>query len=209
MVHGNCHRIFRLCSSPCTHSHALAFMQCSVCEGWVIVTQESRELWVKRTTSKYNKLSLFYYYYTFSLVEQHYSNVRIFFPLEIVPFGRLLHLTISKRGMLPSYCCWVHSIHLHPILTSSADHLWVKYDCVWSAFTPVFPLFYSPQLWSAYVPCSAQHLDAVQIAVEQIDVIRRLVDKYPAYLSLVTTVRGKHFLLIPSLTWFNQLGIFA
>ncbi|CAG7731325.1 unnamed protein product [Allacma fusca] len=45
------------------------------------------------------------------------------------------------------------------------------------------------QLWSAYVPCSHQHLDAVQIAVEQIDVIRRLVDKYPAYLSLVTTVR--------------------
>lgn len=46
------------------------------------------------------------------------------------------------------------------------------------------------QLWSAYVPCSAQHLDAVQIGVEQIDVIRRLVEKYPAHLTLVTTARG-------------------
>ncbi|CAL8086914.1 unnamed protein product [Orchesella dallaii] len=46
------------------------------------------------------------------------------------------------------------------------------------------------QLWSAYVPCSAQHLDAVQIGVEQIDVIRRLVEKYPLYLTLVTSAKG-------------------
>lgn len=46
------------------------------------------------------------------------------------------------------------------------------------------------QLWSAYVPCSAQHLDAVQIGVEQIDVILRLVEKYPAHLTLATTARG-------------------
>ncbi|CAL8086935.1 unnamed protein product [Orchesella dallaii] len=45
------------------------------------------------------------------------------------------------------------------------------------------------QLWSAYVPCSAQHLDGVQIAVEQIDVIRRLVEKYPAQLRLVTNAK--------------------
>lgn len=47
------------------------------------------------------------------------------------------------------------------------------------------------QLWSAYVPCSAQHLDAVQIAVEQIDVIKRLVDKYKDSFSLVTSVSGE------------------
>jgi hypothetical protein len=40
------------------------------------------------------------------------------------------------------------------------------------------------------VPCSAQHLDAVQIAVEQIDVIKRLVEKYPNELSLVSSVKG-------------------
>ncbi|XP_023705512.1 dipeptidase 1 isoform X2 [Cryptotermes secundus] len=46
------------------------------------------------------------------------------------------------------------------------------------------------QFWSAYVPCSTQHLDAVQLALEQIDVIRRLVAKYPTYMTLVTTTEG-------------------
>nr|CAD7432315.1 unnamed protein product [Timema monikensis] len=47
-----------------------------------------------------------------------------------------------------------------------------------------------PQFWSAYIPCSTQHLDAVQLALEQIDVIRRLVDKYPTHMTLVTTAQG-------------------
>ncbi|GFG29321.1 hypothetical protein Cfor_01218, partial [Coptotermes formosanus] len=34
------------------------------------------------------------------------------------------------------------------------------------------------------------HLDAVQLALEQIDVIRRLVAKYPTYMTLVTTTEG-------------------
>jgi hypothetical protein len=54
------------------------------------------------------------------------------------------------------------------------------------------PFFFSIlQFWSAYVPCSTQHLDAVQLALEQIDVIRRLVAKYPTYMTLVTTTEGK------------------
>ncbi len=51
--------------------------------------------------------------------------------------------------------------------------------------------YFYGQLWSCYAPCSSQHLDAVQIAVEQIDVIRRLVEKYPLYLSLVSSADGK------------------
>lgn len=47
------------------------------------------------------------------------------------------------------------------------------------------------QFWSAYVPCSAQHLDAVTLALEQVDVIRRLVDKYPRHMALVTSAEGK------------------
>ncbi|CAG7830033.1 unnamed protein product, partial [Allacma fusca] len=35
------------------------------------------------------------------------------------------------------------------------------------------------QFWVAYVPCEAQFLNAVQITLEQIDLIRRLVSKYP------------------------------
>lgn len=41
------------------------------------------------------------------------------------------------------------------------------------------------QFWSAYVPCKAQHLDAVQITLEQIDVINRLVDMNSQHFSLV------------------------
>ncbi|XP_044735714.1 dipeptidase 1 [Chrysoperla carnea] len=46
------------------------------------------------------------------------------------------------------------------------------------------------QFWSAYIPCSSQYLDAVQLTLEQIDVIRRLVAKYPSHMTLVTTSEG-------------------
>ena len=31
------------------------------------------------------------------------------------------------------------------------------------------------QLWTAYAPCGSQHKDAVQITLEQIDLIKRLL----------------------------------
>ena len=46
------------------------------------------------------------------------------------------------------------------------------------------------QLWTAYAPCGSQHKDAVQITLEQIDLIKRLVDTYPDYLQLVHTSQG-------------------
>ncbi|XP_075144782.1 dipeptidase 1 [Haematobia irritans] len=48
----------------------------------------------------------------------------------------------------------------------------------------------SAQFWSAYAPCSSQHLDAVQLTLEQIDLIRRLVNLYPHQMSLVTSATG-------------------
>uniref|UniRef100_A0A182JTK7 Dipeptidase n=1 Tax=Anopheles christyi TaxID=43041 RepID=A0A182JTK7_9DIPT len=48
----------------------------------------------------------------------------------------------------------------------------------------------SAQFWSAYAPCSSQHLDAVQLTLEQIDLIRRLVNLYPQHMALVTTADG-------------------
>ncbi|XP_055386228.1 putative uncharacterized protein DDB_G0286901 isoform X1 [Condylostylus longicornis] len=41
----------------------------------------------------------------------------------------------------------------------------------------------SAQFWAAYVPCEAQHRDAVQLTLEQIDVIKRLTERY----SVLTT----------------------
>ncbi|KAJ8874830.1 hypothetical protein PR048_022719 [Dryococelus australis] len=35
-----------------------------------------------------------------------------------------------------------------------------------------------PQFWVAYVPCESQDLNAVQLTLEQIDLIKRLIEKY-------------------------------
>ncbi|XP_034946953.1 dipeptidase 1-like isoform X2 [Chelonus insularis] len=43
------------------------------------------------------------------------------------------------------------------------------------------------QFWSVYVPCESQFLDAVQLTLEQIDVVRRLTAKYPSRMRLVTS----------------------
>lgn len=53
--------------------------------------------------------------------------------------------------------------------------------------------FFLLQFWSAYVPCSSQHHDSVQLALEQIDLIRRLVNKHPESMVLVTTAEGELF----------------
>lgn len=43
------------------------------------------------------------------------------------------------------------------------------------------------QFWSVYVPCEAQFLDAVQLTLEQIDVIRRLTSRYSKKIRMVTS----------------------
>lgn len=47
------------------------------------------------------------------------------------------------------------------------------------------------QFWAAYVPCESQHLNAVQLTLEQIDVIKRLIDKYSNFMKLATSSAGK------------------
>ncbi|CAG0915173.1 unnamed protein product [Notodromas monacha] len=45
------------------------------------------------------------------------------------------------------------------------------------------------QFWVAYVPCSTQYYNAVQMTVEQIDVIKRMIEAYPEHLQLATSVK--------------------
>lgn len=45
------------------------------------------------------------------------------------------------------------------------------------------------QFWSAYVPCGSQYLDAVQLTLEQIDVIKRFIDLYPQHLAFVSSTK--------------------
>jgi Membrane dipeptidase (Peptidase family M19) len=46
------------------------------------------------------------------------------------------------------------------------------------------------QLWVAYAPCGSQHKDAIQITLEQIDLIKRFVEQYQDTLEFVTTSEG-------------------
>lgn len=46
------------------------------------------------------------------------------------------------------------------------------------------------QMWVAYAPCGAQHKDAVQVTLEQIDLIKRLVSLYPRHLAFVNDSVG-------------------
>ncbi|XP_054283198.1 dipeptidase 1-like [Macrosteles quadrilineatus] len=47
----------------------------------------------------------------------------------------------------------------------------------------------SAQFWAAYVPCESQFKDAVQLTLEQIDVIKRLTDKYSPPLTYCTSAK--------------------
>lgn len=46
------------------------------------------------------------------------------------------------------------------------------------------------QFWVAYVGCNTQYKDAVERTLEQIDVIKRMVAKYPKYMKYVTSAEG-------------------
>lgn len=51
-------------------------------------------------------------------------------------------------------------------------------------------MYYTKQFWAAYAPCEAQFKDAVQITIEQIDVIKRLTERYTPQLTPCTTALG-------------------
>ncbi|KAL3280679.1 hypothetical protein HHI36_003916 [Cryptolaemus montrouzieri] len=47
------------------------------------------------------------------------------------------------------------------------------------------------EFWAAYVPCDSQYKDAVQLTLEQIDVIRRFTELYHPRLTLCTSSEGE------------------
>jgi len=46
------------------------------------------------------------------------------------------------------------------------------------------------QFWAAYMPCRTQYKDAVRTCIEQVDVIRRFIDKYSQTFQYVSTADG-------------------
>ncbi|XP_071877899.1 dipeptidase 1 isoform X1 [Bombus fervidus] len=43
------------------------------------------------------------------------------------------------------------------------------------------------QFWAAYVPCESQHLNAVQLTLEQVDLIKRLIEKYSQHMQFAAS----------------------
>lgn len=56
--------------------------------------------------------------------------------------------------------------------------------------TPAYPFAALPQFWVAYVSCRANNKDAVELTLEQIDVIKRLVARNPEHMRLVGSADG-------------------
>ena len=65
------------------------------------------------------------------------------------------------------------------------------------------------QLWTACAPCGSQHKDAVQITLEQIDLIKRLVDQYSDHLQLAQTAQGNESIIrfVLSINLFVQKSL--
>ena len=55
----------------------------------------------------------------------------------------------------------------------------------------LFAYWISQQFWVARAECQSQFKDAVEITLEQIDVIKRLVSNYSAELTFATSYKGK------------------
>lgn len=62
------------------------------------------------------------------------------------------------------------------------------------------------QFWVAYAPCRSSDKDAVQITIEQIDLITRLVAQYPDHMKLALTADGKQDALP---FWASIIKIFS
>ncbi|XP_020300255.1 dipeptidase 1-like isoform X2 [Pseudomyrmex gracilis] len=70
----------------------------------------------------------------------------------------------------------------------SQDEIWGRTACP-SCFTDLPRLTEGKvggQFWVAYVSCESQYKDSVQLTLRQIDVIKRLIRRYPKNLQLVT-----------------------
>ena len=62
------------------------------------------------------------------------------------------------------------------------------FPSIYSLFS--FTTLYFLQLWVAYAPCGSQHKDAVQVTLEQIDLIKRFINQYPNHLRFVNDSAG-------------------
>lgn len=86
-------------------------------------------------------------------------------------------------------CCYIFSGSHIPFGKCDYEITFEKLNSL-KLFVPTLCAIYIFKFWAAYVPCEAQYKDAVQLTLEQIDVIIRLTDKYSKDLTLCTSAEG-------------------
>lgn len=59
------------------------------------------------------------------------------------------------------------------------------------------------QFWAVYVPCGAQFLNAAQITLEQIDIIKRMISKYSELLGYADSHDRKFNIKLLALILYN------
>lgn len=81
---------------------------------------------------------------------------------------------------------------IQPVAVATITHLNHISPLPVTHYINVCAVIISLQFWAAYAPCEAQFKDAVQITLEQIDVIKRLTERYTPQLTLCTSAVGKY-----------------
>lgn len=70
------------------------------------------------------------------------------------------------------------------------DPIWSSYNTTHTDLPRLRQGKVGAQFWVAYVSCKTQYKDAVERTLEQIDIIKRLIDKFSNDLEFTTTANG-------------------
>ena len=106
--------------------------------------------------------------------------------------------------------CWAHfDVNIFTSSTSISINVTIIDKTINIIIQSNIPVF---QFWSCYVGCTGQYKDAVRMSLDQLDVIKKFVSKYPDTFKFETTAKGmlvtplgKPFLVFPSLLFFLSL----
>ena len=91
---------------------------------------------------------------------------------------------VTKWDWLRSF--WVHiTVYVKEKLMPSTFNF--KYDF------PAKSCEILLQVWSVQVPCGAQYHNAVQLLLEQLDILKRLIVSQSEYTKIVTSSQGEYY----------------
>lgn len=119
--------------------------------------------------------------------EEHFTNLeRVYRILESVPLvDGHNDFPMGIRSLLDNDLGLLHMDH-----DLTKEEPWASY---WSNHIDIPRMrkgMMGGQFWSAYISCRSQYKDAVRLFLEQVDVIKQMVSRYPDDLQWVDTAQG-------------------